>query len=162
MPFPAQSGPTTRSLRWSKRLPLLLGCLAVLLAVAAIVAVGRTWLTPRTTFATEAKNVSALPNTLQSVAVQQGAVELITITPRGFEPSQISRPAGRVMLVINNKSELAETVLRVIREDGTRLREVRLPMNRRSWREAVNLPAGRYRITEANHPIWVCQIELTQ
>src|SRR6266508_4488481 len=47
------------------------------------------------------------------VAVQEPQIgriesELITITPRGFEPKEITRPTGEFLLVINNRSGLEE------------------------------------------------------
>lgn len=92
----------------------------------------------------------------------QSSAEIITVTPRGFEPSQISRPAGRpVMLVVNNKSGSSELKLRLQRENGATLGRGQLPRGRRQWRMFVNLPAGRYRVVDENRPGVGCDIEIT-
>jgi hypothetical protein len=86
---------------------------------------------------------------------------VITIRPSGFEPSEITRPAGRFILVVNNRSWLEETDLRLEREGGNRVREVRSRRNKPDWREVVDLPPGQYVLREANNPGWACRITIT-
>jgi len=81
--------------------------------------------------------------------------------PRGFEPTEITRPAGRFILVVNNRSWLEEIELRLEREDGNRVREVRRHKNKPDWRDVVDLPPGQYVLKEANHPDWACRITIT-
>ena len=92
---------------------------------------------------------------------QQMQAELITITPRGFEPSVTRRPAGRVLLAVVNRSERSTVKLRLERENGSVLGRADMPANRRHWRVPVTLPAGRFRLVDANHPNVVCNIEIT-
>lgn len=87
--------------------------------------------------------------------------EVLTIRPTGFEPSELTRPQGRFLLAVNNRSGLAEVNLRLDRVAGNRLREVRVPRNKLDWREFVELPPGRYLLTEAGQPNWVCSITIT-
>jgi len=87
-------------------------------------------------------------------------VERITLTPRGFEPRQMSRPAARFLLALDNRTRFSVILLRIDREGGPRLREVRMPRGRMKFREFFNLPAGRYVLTEASHPNWVCTITI--
>jgi hypothetical protein len=90
--------------------------------------------------------------------------ERIWIGPNGFEPAEITRPAGRVLLAVNDRSGLPGLVLRVAVEGRDQLFEVRVPQDTggsHEWRRVVNLPAGRYVLTEANHPEWVCRVTIT-
>src|SRR6185295_10719587 len=50
--------------------------------------------------------------------------ELITITPHGFEPQEITRPQGRVLLMVENQSDLAVTSLQLTREAGPPIKEI--------------------------------------
>lgn len=87
--------------------------------------------------------------------------EIITVLPRGFEPTEISRPPGPVVLAIYNRSGLEELQLRLQIEVGPRLVDVRVPKRRLDWRGLVNLLPGRYHLTEANHPAWGCTITVS-
>src|SRR5437763_9145966 len=50
-------------------------------------------------------------------------VELITARSAGFEPAEITRPSGRFILAVDNRTELDELVLRLEQEHGNSLRE---------------------------------------
>ena len=88
--------------------------------------------------------------------------ELITATPAGFEPAEITRPQGRFLLAIDNRSGLDEIDLYLERETGGR---VNVPLRRRgklAWRETVDLPPGTYILRAANDESWRCRITLTR
>lgn len=87
-------------------------------------------------------------------------VELITVRPHGFVPAEITRPQGRFLLGINNRSGLEEVDLRLFREAGGVVREVRVNRKKPDWRELVNLPPGRYVLKEAARPGWACRITI--
>ncbi len=87
--------------------------------------------------------------------------EVITIRATGFEPMTITRDKGKFLLVVHNRSGLREVVLRLDREAGGRLHNVRVPREKLNWKTLVDLNPGRYVLTEANHPDWVCQINIT-
>ena len=87
--------------------------------------------------------------------------ELITITPTGFEPSEITRPDGRFLLAIDNRSGLDDVDLYLERETGVR---VNVPLTRRrklAWREAIDLPPGNYVLRATNDESWRCRISIT-
>lgn len=92
---------------------------------------------------------------------QRVEAELITITPRGFEPSRITRRAGRVLLAVVNRSELAALTLRLESDDGTVLGRAQLRRDQRNWRFPVTLPAGHFRIVDANRAQVACNFEIT-
>ena len=87
----------------------------------------------------------------------------ITLRPTGFEPAEVSRPAGRFLLAINDRSGRADTSLILMRDTGERLKEVRLRETPRKheWREVVNLPPGRYVLVDAADREKICRILLT-
>lgn len=87
--------------------------------------------------------------------------ELVTIKPSGFDPLEIRRPRGVFYLRVNNRSEIHDLDLRLDREAGERLQEVRLPRGRLNWMKSLDLPPGTYRLSEVNHPDWVCTITIT-
>lgn len=88
-------------------------------------------------------------------------VELITLRPQGFFPSEIRRPAGRFILGIDNRTGLKDVELSLIKETGNKEREVRISRNKPDWRGVVNLTPGHYELREATHSEWVCRIILT-
>jgi hypothetical protein len=87
--------------------------------------------------------------------------ELISIGPNGFEPAEITRPAGRFLLAIQNRSGLAEITLLVNREDSHARFLTPTRKKRQDWRDVIAPPPGRYVLTEANHPEWHCTITIT-
>ena len=88
-------------------------------------------------------------------------LEPITITPEGFEPAEITRPQGLVMLAIYNRSGLEEVNLHFEIESGPRQREIRIPRKKLDSKELIHLQPGRYRLTETNNPEWHCIITVT-
>src|SRR5262249_53887601 len=87
--------------------------------------------------------------------------ERILLSPRGFEPQQISRPHGPVLLAVDSRTGLSSVTLRLDKLDGTRLREVTAPLHKAGWRDYFDLTPGSYTLTEASNPAWVCNITVT-
>jgi hypothetical protein len=105
---------------------------------------------------------SPAPHTAQSGSVPARVeVQVVTVRARGFEPSDITRPTGIFLLAVDNRSGLDELLLRLDREAGNRVHEQRLPRKKPDWRRAFDLTPGRYLLTEANNPDWVCHITIT-
>jgi hypothetical protein len=86
--------------------------------------------------------------------------ELITITPHGFEPQEITRPQGRFLLMIDNRSGLASTSLSLTREAGPRTHEMGVPRESPNWSDIVDLPPGTFVLSELDHPRWACRIRI--
>jgi hypothetical protein len=87
--------------------------------------------------------------------------ELITVTPTGFEPSELTRPKGRFLLAIDNQSGLDEVEFYFEREASGR---VNVPLSRRgkiAWREIVDLTPGSYILRATNDESWHCRITIT-
>lgn len=110
---------------------------------------------------------AVLPNEAAIVATQSRAPgtrlpsHLITILPGGFQPAEARWPKERFFLAIDNRSGVDDITLRVDREVGGRLKEVNLKMRRQRSAGVFDPPPGKYVLTEANHPGWVCHITIS-
>jgi hypothetical protein len=87
--------------------------------------------------------------------------ELLVLRAEGFHPKEITRPAGRFLLVIQNHSTAEEISLVLKQERGAAMREVRTTRRQSKLNEFVDLPPGRYVLSEVNHPDWSCTIIIT-
>jgi hypothetical protein len=86
---------------------------------------------------------------------------LITLRPHGFEPAQVSHTEGVFLLAVHNRSGQNRMMLRLDKVGGNRLIERSVSREKLDLREAVDLPPGLYALTEANHPHWVCYLDIT-
>ena len=89
-------------------------------------------------------------------------MQLVTLRPDGFEPAELTHGAGLILLAVDNRSWRKDVLLRLDREAGGRLHEERLSNKKFNWRMPFELSPGRYVLTEANHPGWVCHIVITE
>ena len=132
---------------------LILGCIGM--AVFAMSARTKAW-SAKTVMSQQSSSATAgTPH-----RIKLGA-ELITIIPQGFMPAEITHPKGPFFLVVDNRSGLASISLRLSQETGQHLREVLAGPERLNWSEVVDLPPGRYVLSEASHSTWVCPITIT-
>ncbi|HYG81522.1 MAG TPA: hypothetical protein VD861_14090 [Pyrinomonadaceae bacterium] len=141
----------------------LLLTLVLTVAAATLTASALAWLGPAGKVAPTASKEELVnpPAPARSVLGQERIeAEAIVLRPTGFEPAEIRRPAGRVLLAVDNGSELQEAVLRLEREGGQVIHEVHLPRRQQKWRQVVDFTPGTYTLTEANHTDWVCRITI--
>lgn len=87
-------------------------------------------------------------------------VHAVVLGPRGFEPAQITRPAGPFYLMVHTNLRLRSFTLRLDQEGGSRRHEVQIPLRTPRWHATLDLPPGRYILTEANRPRWSCRITI--
>lgn len=87
--------------------------------------------------------------------------ELITATPAGFEPTDITRPRGRFLLAVDNRSGLDQLDLYLERETGSRVHEGLSRKGKLKWRDVVDLAPGHYVLRAAHDSSWRCDITLT-
>ena len=87
--------------------------------------------------------------------------ELVTATPAGFEPSEITRPQGRFLLAVDNRSGLGELDLYLERQTGGRLNITLSRKGKLAWRQVLDLPPGQYVLRAANDENWRCNLTLT-
>jgi hypothetical protein len=92
--------------------------------------------------------------------VSNGRVEIESVTfgRAGFEPAQITRPPGRFVLAVDSLVRGREVTFRLDAEAGGRVRDFRLPPRKRRWSGPIELPPGRYLLTEASQPGSTCLI----
>jgi len=86
--------------------------------------------------------------------------EVVTATPSGFEPAEITRRQGRFLLAVENASGGDDLNLYLERETGTRVNVALSRRGRLRWREILDLPPGRYILRTANDDTWRCSINL--
>jgi hypothetical protein len=91
----------------------------------------------------------------------QFETEIVTITPTGFEPVEITRPQGRFMLAVDNRSGLDEVDLYLERETAGRVNVALSRKGKLAWRETVDFPPGHYVLRAANDQSWRCAITIT-
>ncbi len=132
----------------------------IVLVIASIALAGRSMFSPSVTSApiSSIPRDSVIQPSASAAQSSQMRTELITIRPTGFDPSEIRLTDGQFRIAVDNKSGLDEVTLRLTREGGARMREVRLPPGQLKWREKLDLPDGTYLLTEANHANWRCRI----
>ena len=87
--------------------------------------------------------------------------ELITVTPHGFEPGEITRPSGHFLLGVNNHTGLTDLSLMLVHESGRSVGGKRLS-KLKTWRQVLDLQSGNYELREANHRDWLCRITITE
>ena len=86
----------------------------------------------------------------------------VTLKPTGFEPKELKRPRGLFLLMVDNRSNNPNLLFHLDGESGKREHEQQTRAGGRlDWNKALDLPPGRYLLTEANHPKWVCEITIT-
>lgn len=118
-------------------------------------------LTPIPARAPEAIAARAAPRPGTEAAGNQMGDLIIKLRRTGFEPANVSRPRGRVLLAFDNLTGADEITLQLKQETGNKLHEVRMPRGTVRWRKALDVPAGRYILSVAEHPEWVCHITIT-
>ena len=84
----------------------------------------------------------------------------VTLRRTGFEPEEITRPQGKFLLLVDNVTGLGEMTFRLLRQNGSRERDLTPRRDRFRLRQVVDLPAGRYALVEADHPDWICHITI--
>lgn len=100
------------------------------------------------------------PNAHVALSKSEVESEVITLSSTGFTPSEISRPRGRFVIMVDNRTEIEEVILHLNRDDGQRLREAKRTKEELIWKQLEDLPPGEYRLTVLDHPEWVCRITI--
>lgn len=143
------------AIRLSKSLRWLAPATAALLVVAAVFATG--------SFSRNYQDQDPPPSEKTKRGQHkdhQIESELITLTTRGFEPVEITRPAGKFILMVDNRSE-EEMNFRLARETGESLHDIRSSREERDWSEIMDLKPGKYVLTERDRPDLSCSITIT-
>lgn len=89
--------------------------------------------------------------------------ERITLKVNGFEPSAVSLPAGRWMLLLDDRSRLKNNVIRfdAVQTNGaaTRLKDFdRGVQDKVKYRDVLDLRPGEYELSVPGRAAWKCRI----
>ena len=133
---------------------------ALLLIAIAVVGISLVYAMPRRAPKDNAIAL-AVANVPQARSSSPAEVELIDLRPSGFEPHEITRPAGRFLLGVNNRTGLTDLSLVLANESGRSASSKRLSKVK-TWREVLDLHPGRYELREATHRDWLCRITITE
>jgi hypothetical protein len=88
-------------------------------------------------------------------------VETLVLRSGGFHPKEIVRPPGRFVLALQNQSDDDELSLSLRQERGPSSRQIKIRKRQSKLRETLDLPPGRYVLTEPDHIDWICTIVIT-
>jgi hypothetical protein len=87
--------------------------------------------------------------------------EVIVVRSWGFDPSSITRPKGKFILIVDNRSGFVDLDLRVDKVAGSHINGAHATDHRQhDWVDIFDLEPGNYQLTEANHPKWLCKITI--
>ena len=137
---------------------------ALVCALLSALALARSSSWPTQTLSQSSPGQAVIPASAATLQTQSRLeAERITLRPTGFEPAEITRPAGRFLLAVNDRSGEESITLLIVRGPSDLVSEARIRERPRKheWRQVVNLPAGRYELRAAGHSEWRCQITLT-
>jgi hypothetical protein len=81
---------------------------------------------------------------------------VFAVYPNGFAPPEITANPGIYTFIVHNRTGLPDFRLRLDRQNGERLSEVRT--NKRRWNGRFDLKPGTYVLSVAEHPAWQCVI----
>lgn len=88
--------------------------------------------------------------------VKQDPEEVVlTLSPEGFVPAEVTRGPGRFQLSVDNRSGVDDLTLNLRGSDGTQLRQIKAAPGS-DWSELLDLAPGSYALSEASHSNWVC------
>jgi hypothetical protein len=82
----------------------------------------------------------------------------LTLYRQGFEMREITRPGGRFLLEIINRSGLASLSLSLSRQNGVVARQVQLLAEQPQWGDIIDLSPGEYVLSVDGRPEWNCKI----
>ena len=91
---------------------------------------------------------------------QPAEIELITVQPAGFEPSEITRTKGAFVLFLDDRSGKENSSLVLQRLNGERLRRINLKRKKSNWNEVVDLSPGTYILQDGSNAERRCQITI--
>ena len=97
-------------------------------------------------------------------AVYQDAIEEVSLTlsSSGFAPAELRPHGGKFLLSLDNRTDVKELTLRIARNGGVQIREIRVPGGGGDWSELFELQPGNYTVSEVNHPNWTCTIVINK
>ena len=87
-------------------------------------------------------------------------VEVVVLTPDGFQPSQISRPVGPFILQVDNRTGMEQIEVTIFQTGAGMIDRARIGSGQIDWNNEYDLAPGSYTLSESSHPAWVCPITI--
>ena len=140
--------------RASRRVKFL-SAVCLLLALGVVAVGAGKWLRPSRLSAPS--RAAAAPGKGKKAVLPSVAV---TLTPRGFEPSELSVNGIKFFLSVENRSGVRGLTLRLDPEHGNRVREFTQPEDELDWVDELSLTPGSYTLSVAGRPGWVCRVNV--
>ncbi len=107
-------------------------------------------------------NLAPVPVMQKEVPAEKVDVERVSLTERGFAPREINRVKGKFLFVVDARTGSSTPITFGLSEDkGKRLKEAKSNGNQKGWRDFLDLDAGKYLVTVAENPDWICVINVT-
>lgn len=91
---------------------------------------------------------------------QPQEVELVTLKPAGFEPTEITRSKGPFVLFVDDRSGNDSSSLELKRMNGQRVRAISWNRGKSEWNDVVDLAPGTYVLQDASNADFRCQITI--
>jgi hypothetical protein len=85
---------------------------------------------------------------------------VVEMNRSGFSPSKVTHAANQHILYVRNVSGLPSSSLSLKDQTGVSWGQMATTLANPHWIQLLNLTAGTYTLTEANHPTWSCTITL--
>ena len=82
----------------------------------------------------------------------------LILNASGFASREVRPQSKKFLLSLDNRTDAKELTLRMARNDGVQIREIKVPGGRGDWSELFELQPGTYTFSEVNHPDWSCAI----
>ena len=87
------------------------------------------------------------------------AVRVVTATRTGFEPSSLTVPTGRVILIVHNRTGLPQFPTTLVGPNAIQVAAHALDAATQSNAlDDLTLAPGVYHLANSQNPHWICQI----
>lgn len=122
-----------------------------------------------TTLAFGARHYLASPPIIEPAVLQNHGTPassplksvLFTIHTEGFEPNEITLPAGKYVLAVDNRSGSEDVQLNLRRGQSEKLKEAKLSRKQMDWNSVIELTPGQYSLSDLNRPKWSANIKVS-
>lgn len=85
---------------------------------------------------------------------------VVAVRPFGFEPAMLGHTAGRVMVIVDNRSGSPQLAMHLKASTGLPVYDFPVLSGRHHWQELVTLTPATYTLVEDGHNNWVCTITI--
>ena len=83
------------------------------------------------------------------------------ISSRGVEPSELKITPGRYLVAVDNDVDLKETLLSIDKDQAGKVRDVKIDLGRRKFKDYVEFTPGVYTLSDPTNPKRLSRITVT-